>query len=95
MMDSEGTGRWANDTVVVVIRTTKYGVDSVTARLTPKPVRRTRTAFSGNSKFVTPTFTAGIALREYWGVIVSCVNATLPSFELGVAGLDPSTADHV
>lgn len=70
-MGSEGTGRWANDTVVVVMRTTKYGVDSAAARLTPKPVRRTRTVFSGNSKFVTPTFTAGIALREYWGVIVS------------------------
>jgi len=57
------------------MRARNYRIDAVTARLTPKPVRRTRTAFSGISKFVTPTFTAGIALREYGegGIVVAAM----------------------
>ena len=72
--------RWAQSQMLIPNEDcrTIYGVYSVTARLTPKPVRRTRTAFSGISKFVTPTFTAGIALREYWGIIVSCVTVVQP-----------------
>ena len=70
--------RWAQSQMLIPNEDDNIWSLSVTARLTSKPVRRTRTAFSGISKFVTPTFTAGIALREYWGIIVSCVTVVQP-----------------
>ena len=77
--------RWAQSQMLIPNEDDNIWSLSVTARLTSKPVRRTRTAFSGISKFVTPTFTAGIALREYWGIIVSCVTVVQPSRPLSWA----------